>query len=295
MSVMMRRRDDSASASSSYQQPLQFDEGLLRAAPPPPSRQWTPKPAPSSAGRQRYSDGSRPLKRASADDDLLYDPERPSLTPRVSATLSAAYAAMRRARAFDWGGRTPEWWLSDEAHRFKGRVDYPMEMYGDLLSTAREDAARVAAVARHVNTAALALGRELGLDEEERYAKLRVVEVFMDEVEEAEAEGDRRGERAMKRALDAAFAARALEQRRALAAMPRALPKVAPARGVEVWRASREEEAVQRAVAAEASRAVASRFVDLGGLPAPAPRAVPRAAASRGAARSSASRGRRPV
>lgn len=261
---------------------MQFDDGLLRAAPPASSRQWMPKPAPSSAGRQRYSSSgssssSRPLKRASADDDLLYDPERPSLTPRVSATLSAAYAAMRRARAFDWGGRTPEWWLSDEAHRFKGRVDYPMEMYGDLLSTAREDAARVAAVGRHVNTAALALGRELGLDEEERYAKLRVVEVFMDEVEEAEAEGDRRGERAMKRALDAAFAARALEQRRALAAMPRALTKEAPARGVEVWRASRAEEAVQRAVAAEASRAVASRFVDLGGLPAPAPRAVPRA------------------
>ena len=239
------------------------------------------------------------MKRASADDEEgLYDPERPSLTPRVGATLSAAYAAMRRARAFDWGGRTPEWWLSDEAHRFKGRVDYPMEMYGDLLSTAREDAARAAAVARHVNTAALALGRELGRDEEERYAKLRVVEVFMDEVEEAEAEGDRRGERAMKRALDAAFAARALEQRRALAAMPRALPKEAPVRGVEVWRASREEEAVQRAAAAEASRAVASRFVDLGGLPAPS--AVPRAAravsssASRGA-RSSASRGRRPV
>jgi hypothetical protein len=283
MSVM-RRRDDSA---SSYQQPLQFDDGLLRAAPPPSSRQWTPKPAPSSAGRQRYSDGSRPLKRgSSADNDdeaLLYDPERPSLTPRVSATLSAAYAAMRRARAFDWGGRTPEWWLSDEAHRFKGRVDYPMEMYGDLLSTAREDAARVAAVTRHVNTAALALGRELGRDEEERYARLRVVEVFMDEVEEAEAEGDRRGERAMKRALDAAFEARALEQRRALAALPRALPK-AEARGVEVWRASREEEAVQRAAAAEASRAVASRFVDLDSLPAApvsrAPRALP---ASRGA------------
>jgi hypothetical protein len=111
-------------------------------------------------------------------------------------------------------------------------------------------------------------------------------------VEEAEAEGDRRGERAMKRALDAAFEARALEQRRALAAMPRALPKAAPASGVEVWRASREEEAVQRAVAAEASRAVASRFVDLGGLPAPAPRApraaVPPAASRRGtAARSS--------
>jgi hypothetical protein len=241
------------------------------------------------------------LKRASSADDeaaLLYDPERPSLTPRVGATLSAAYAAMRRARAFDWGGRTPEWWLSDEAHRFKGRVDYPMEMYGDLLSTAREDAARVAAVARHVNTAALALGRELGRDEEERYARLRVVEVFMDEVEEAEAEGDRRGERAMKRALDAAFAARALEQRRALAAMPRALTKEAPARGVEVWRASREEEAVQRAVAAEASREVASRFVDLGGLPAPpprAPRAVPRALPASRGARSSASRGGRRV
>jgi hypothetical protein len=212
---------------------------------------------------------------------LNVDPERPSLTPRVgatAATLSASFAAVRRARAFDWGGRTQEWWLSDEAHRFKGRVDYPMEMYGDLLSTAREDALRVAAVARHVNTAALALGRELERDEEERYAKLRVVEVFMDEVEEAEAEGDLRGERAMKCALDAAFAARALEQRRALAALPRALPK--EARGVEVWRASREEEAVQRAAAAEASRAVASRFVDLGGLPAPAPRAVPRSSRS---------------
>jgi hypothetical protein len=41
------------------------------------------------------------LKRASADDDVLYDPERPSLTPRVGATLSAAYVAVRRARAFD--------------------------------------------------------------------------------------------------------------------------------------------------------------------------------------------------
>jgi hypothetical protein len=166
-----------------------------------------------------------------------------------------------------------------------------MEMYGDLLSTAREDALRVAAVARHVNTAALALERELGLDEEERYAKLRVVEVFMDEVEEAQAEGDRRGERAMKRALDAAFAARALEQRRALAAMPRALPKEAPARGVEVWRASREEEAVRRAAAAEASRAVAARFVDLGGLPsAQAPRAARSSLSSRGTARSSSRR-----
>jgi hypothetical protein len=49
---------------------------------------------------------------------------------------------------------------------------------------------------------------------------------------------------------------------------------------VEVWRASREEEAVQRAAAAEASRAVASWFVDLGGLPTPS--SVPRAVSSRG-------------
>ncbi len=199
----------------------------------------------------------------------MYDPERPALTPLVGATLSggtmlvrrggggaaratsmtereredeawfaAATPEARRAREFDWGRRTPEWWLSDAMHCFKERVDYPMEMYSDLLSTAQADAARVEAVGRHVNAVAMALGRVLRRGDEERYTKMRVVEVFTDEVEAAEAAGDRAGRRAMTRALDEAFWARALEQRLSLAAMLRALPREAPESGVEVWRAS---------------------------------------------------------
>jgi hypothetical protein len=246
----------------------------------------TPAPAPP-----------RSLKRAPSpprveEEEGGYDPERPGLLE------GGALSAAQRARAFEWGGRTSDWWLSDTMHRFAGRVEYPIQLYGDLLPAAEADAGRVEAVERHVRAAALEQRRALLEDEAARYARLRVVDVFVDEMKAAETAGERAAAGAalgaMMRALDAGFRARALEQRRTAGLMPRDLPRAAPASGAEVWRASRDEEAVRRAEAAAATRAVASRFVDLGGLPPPTePR---RRAASRGGAASSSrggSRGRR--
>ena len=227
-----------------------------------------------------------------------YDPERPGLLE------GGALSAAQRARAFEWGGRTSDWWLSDTMHRFAGRVEYPIQLYGDLLPAAEADAGRVEAVERHVRAAALEQRRALLEDEAARYARLRVVDVFVDEMEAAETAGERAAAGAalgaMMRALDEGFRARALEQRRTAGLMPRDLPRAAPAPGAEVWRATSDEEAVRRAEAAAAARAVASRFVDLGGLPASTsePRRPPRASSSSsrgGAASSSRGRGRRAV
>ena len=271
-------------------QPLRFDEGVLRA---------------SAAGVDRARSGGL-KRRSAAEEDAPYETYRPALTlagvereetyDPAAPGLGDVPKSARRARAFDWKGRTAAWWLSDHTHRLQGILTYPMEAYVVLMPIAMRSGERVATVRWHVRDAAQRSGRApLSEADEVRYTRRRAVEVFLDELDAAQEAGDAAfaawGLGALKRAVDVAFAA---EEERVVptSLLPQQLPREAPWRDVEVRRETREEARARRAVEAERARealekkrSLASQYVDLVGLPAPDPRAPkPPPAATRGRA-----------
>ena len=272
-------------------QPLRFDEGVLRA---------------SAAGVDRARSGGL-KRRSAAEEDAPYETYRPALTlagvereetyDPAAPGLGDVPKSARRARAFDWKGRTAAWWLSDHTHRLQGVLTYPMEAYVVLMPIAMRSGERVATVRWHVRDAAQRSGRApLSEADEVRYTRRRAVEVFLDELDAAQEAGDAAfaawGLGALKRAVDVAFAA---EEERVVptSLLPQQLPREAPWRDVEVRRETREEARARRAVEAERARealekkrSLATRFVDLEGLSVAAPKRAPKppAAATRGRA-----------